>query len=91
VSIPHTPTRACNGIHCHSHGVDEAAVDGAYVGCMECGHLYLTRNALRNEYRMMLVDLNRLSAKLGIAALPDDIPVPPPELINFCPLCGADL
>lgn len=36
-------------MHCHWHDVDEPDA-GAYKACLECGHVYLTRQALRDAW-----------------------------------------
>lgn len=46
----HEPTDACADMHCHWHNVDEDDT-GAYVVCLECGHVYPTKRALRSAYR----------------------------------------
>lgn len=51
----HEPTDACIGVHCHSHGIDEAG-DG-YIGCYECGHLYRTAGELRRAYRRKAAEI----------------------------------
>jgi len=48
--VPHEPSDACNGQHCHWHNVDEDDT-GAYIACFECGHVYRTKRALRRAYR----------------------------------------
>lgn len=42
----HEPTAECHGVHCHIHHVDEDDTY-AYRWCLECGHVYRTRLALR--------------------------------------------
>lgn len=48
--IPHEPSEACDGFHCHIHGVCESDY-WVHLVCVECGHAYLTRRALRGAHR----------------------------------------
>lgn len=57
---PHEITDACASVHCHEHHVDEPE-QGAYVWCLECGHVYRTAGELRRLYQraaLKLIDRN---------------------------------
>ena len=90
VLVKHDEDDYCQG-HCWWHEVDE--VGDGYIRCGECGHLYLTKRALRRAYRAVLWSMIRDAWKR--------IQLVPLELvwnmltrktkdIYFCQLCTHD-
>ena len=48
--MKHEVTEGCVDAHCFWHEVDEP-VEGSYIQCFECGHVYRTAGQLRRAYR----------------------------------------
>lgn len=49
-TVPHAPSAECATEHCHYHHIDEPG-EGAYLVCLECGHVYATADDLLAAYR----------------------------------------
>lgn len=48
--MKHEVTEDCVDTHCFWHEIDEP-VEGSYIQCFECGHVYRTAGQLRRAYR----------------------------------------
>lgn len=88
---PHEVSADCELVHCFTHQIDEIEPpDGGYIVCGECFHVFNTARDLIEEFIRMTQDLKDQSVLDFTGTARYDIPVPPVEMIFFCPFCAHD-
>jgi hypothetical protein len=95
-TVVHEMSERCNGLHCHSCGLDEGG--NAFQWCLECGHGYRTENDLFRAYRKgLLSTITRRSPWLRSNEFEASVVSIlwrafrlRMDQIHFCPLCLHD-